>query len=166
MNRHPPSSHRPAPGWLRGACRLLRYAWAAPWSLAGLILALPALLAGATARVTEGTLEVAGGRLGRAASRLPGALRFSAITFGHVILAIDHESLAPLRAHEQVHVRQYERWGPLFVPLYLGSSLAQLAAGRHPYLQNRFEREAVAKAGAGRPPGVAMTARHRPNRPD
>ena len=112
------------------------------------MLALPALLAGATARVTEGTLEVAGGRLGRAASRLPRALRFSAITFGHVILAVDHESLAPLRAHEQVHVRQYERWGPLFVPLYLGSSLAQLAAGRHPYLQNCFEREAVAKAGA------------------
>jgi len=116
--------------------------------MAGLMLALPALLSGATAHVTAGALEVAGGRLGRAASRLPRALRFSAITFGHVILAVDHESLAPLRAHEQVHVRQYERWGPLFVPLYLGSSLAQLAAGRHPYLHNCFEREAVAKAGA------------------
>jgi hypothetical protein len=116
--------------------------------MAGLMLALPALLCGATTHVNAGALEVAGGWLGRAAARLPRALRFSAITFGHVILAVDHQSLAPLRAHEQVHVRQYERWGLLFIPLYLASGLVQFAAGRDPYLHNCFEREAVAKAGA------------------
>jgi hypothetical protein len=39
-------------------------------------------------------------------------------------------------------VRQYERWGVLFFPLYLGSSLWQLLRGRSPYYANRFEREA------------------------
>ena len=50
--------------------------------------------------------------------------------------------LSSLRAHEQVHVRQYERWGLFFVPAYLVSSLWQLLRGRHIYRDNCFEREA------------------------
>jgi hypothetical protein len=50
-----------------------------------------------------------------------------------------------VRAHEQVHVRQYERWGPLFVPAYLLSSLVELLRGRRPYRDNWFEREAYGK---------------------
>ena len=46
------------------------------------------------------------------------------------------------RAHELVHVRQYERWGPLFVPAYLLSSAYFLIRGCDPYLDNPFEREA------------------------
>lgn len=118
------------------------YAWAAPCSLVGLLLALVSLLTGATARVDEGILEVAGGRIGRWVCRLPRSIRFSAITFGHVILGVSHASLAIHRAHEHVHVRQYEQWGILFFPLYCGSSLIQLLRGRNPYLDNRFEREA------------------------
>ncbi|HWP11656.1 MAG TPA: hypothetical protein VNN06_07530, partial [Ramlibacter sp.] len=72
--------------------------------------------------------------------------RFCAITFGHVILAVDQVSLCAARAHEQVHVRQYERWGPFFIPAYLLSSLVQVARGRRPYLDNRFELEAYASA--------------------
>jgi hypothetical protein len=121
---------------------MLQYAWAAPCSLVGLLLTLVALLSGATARVDGGTLEVAGGRFGPRITRLPRGLRFSAITFGHVILGVSHASLAIHRAHEHVHVRQYERWGVLFFPLYCGSSLAQLLRGRNPYLDNHFEREA------------------------
>jgi hypothetical protein len=49
-----------------------------------------------------------------------------------------------LRAHEQVHVRQYERWGPFFVPAYLASSLWQGLCGRHLYRDNHFERPAFA----------------------
>ena len=75
-------------------------------------------------------------------ARLPAPFGFSAITFGHVILAVDHATLAAVRAHEQVHVRQYERWGIFFFPAYLLSSLVQLARGRRPYLDNYFEREA------------------------
>jgi hypothetical protein len=59
---------------------------------------------------------------------------------------LDHQTLAHHRLHEHVHVRQYERWGVLFFPLYLASSLLQIARGRDPYLNNAFEREAFAKS--------------------
>jgi hypothetical protein len=131
---------------LRHAVRFAGYAWAAPNSLLGLILGLFAMLLGASARVRSGALEFGGGGLGRAVSRLPTPVAFSAITFGHVILGIDTATLAAVRAHEQVHVRQYERWGPVFLPAYLVSSLWQLLRGRDPYRENHFEREAYAKA--------------------
>lgn len=140
----------------KSALRLLAYAWAAPYSTLGILFGLSALLFGAQAHVREGALEFGGGRLGALLSRLPAPFCFSAITFGHVILGVDHAALAACRAHEQVHVRQYERWGPLFVPAYLLSSLVQLVRGRRPYLDNRFEREAcsrAAQAAAARPRG-------------
>jgi len=43
-------------------------------------------------------------------------------------------------------VQQYERWGPLFVPAYLGSSLLQWLRGQDPYRSNWFEREAFGDA--------------------
>ena len=122
--------------------RAIRYAWALPASLVGLLLALPALMTGATLRRVCGALEVAGGRIDWALRRWPGSLRFSAITFGHVIIARDHPTLARCRAHEHVHARQYERWGVLLLLLYPASSLIQLLRGRHPYWDNTFEREA------------------------
>lgn len=132
-----------APGALRvAASRAWRVAWAAPWSLVGLILGALAIGLGARARRVDATLEIAGGSLGRGLGRLPAPLGFAAITFGHVILGRDHATLARLRSHERVHVRQYETWGPLFVPLYLASSLSQWCRGADPYRANRFEREA------------------------
>ena len=125
---------------------MLAYAWAAPYSVVGLVLGVAALLLGARAQAHQGVLEFGGGLLGTLLSRLPG-MPFCAITFGHVILGVDRAALSAARAHEQVHVRQYERWGPLFVPAYLLSSLVQLVRGRRPYLDNRFEREAYGKAG-------------------
>ena len=131
---------------LSAASHALRYAWAAPCSMVGLLLALAALASGATVRSMHGTFEVAGGRIPLLVSRLPKILRFSAITFGHVILGVSHSALDFHRDHEHVHVRQYERWGILFFPLYCGSSLVQLVRGRNFYLDNRFEREARASA--------------------
>jgi hypothetical protein len=128
--------------------RLVRYAWAAPYSLLGLTFGLVAVAFGATARLRSGAIEFGGGWLGDGLRRLPPALSFSAITFGHVILGTDHVSLACMRAHEQVHVRQYERWGPLYVPAYLLCSLVELLRGRNPYRDNYFEREAYARAPA------------------
>lgn len=32
----------------------------------------------------------------------------------------DRKAYVPLDEHEYAHVRQYRRWGPLFVPAYLG----------------------------------------------
>jgi hypothetical protein len=142
------------------ARRLLAYAWAAPNSLLGLLFGLVILLFGGRAQVREGAFEFCrGARLSR--SRTP--FGFTAITFGHVILGADEATLAGVRSHEQVHVRQYERWGPLFIPAYLLSSLVQLLRGRNPYRDNRFEREAFAKAGGA--PG-ALNKRPLPNRAD
>jgi hypothetical protein len=69
-------------------------------------------------------------------------MRFEAITFGHMVLGLNHGVLETNRLHEHAHVRQYERWSLLFFPLYLGSSLAQLLRGRDPHHQNYFERQA------------------------
>ncbi|HXD40768.1 MAG TPA: signal peptide prediction [Ramlibacter sp.] len=124
------------------AKRLFAYAWAAPWSALGLAFGMVAWLLGARAQIHDGALEFGGGRVGAVLSGLPGGLGFSAITFVHVILGLDHATLAQCRAHEQAHVRQYERWGPFFIPAYLLSSLAQLVRGRRPYRDNFFEREA------------------------
>jgi hypothetical protein len=108
----------------------------------GLLAAGVAVGLGARARVVDGALEVGGGRMADALARAPRLARFAAITFGHVILGVDTQALDACRAHEHVHVRQYERWGALFFPLYLGSSLWAWLSGRDPYLDNHFEREA------------------------
>lgn len=127
--------------------RLFAYVWAAPNSLVGLLLGLVALALGAKARVNSGTLEIIGGLLGCAVIRLPRPYQFAAITLGHVILAVSHEMLLSLRDHEHVHVRQYERWGILFLPAYLLSSLWQTLRGRRAYTANYFERQAYQQAG-------------------
>jgi hypothetical protein len=72
-----------------------------------------------------------------------------ALTIGHVIIGKNRESLTRCRNHERVHVRQYERWGPLFPPLYLLSSAAALVRGMDPYRDNRFEQEAFRVSVAG-----------------
>jgi hypothetical protein len=124
---------------------VLRYLWASPATLVGLACALAAIASGAKARRVDGTLEVGGGRVRDLVLRLPEGCRFGAITLGHVIVGLDAEALARSRAHERVHVRQYERWGVLFFPLYAASSFWALVRGRDPYRDNRFEREAFAR---------------------
>jgi hypothetical protein len=124
----------------------LKYLWAGPYTAAGLVLGLVAVLLGATWRVRGGAIEITGGLCGRWLARLPQRFAFSAMTLGHVILAVDRSALVVLRQHEHVHVRQYERWGVLFVPAYLLSSFFQLLRGRNPYRENHFERQAYALA--------------------
>jgi len=132
------------------AARLFRYVWPIPYTVLGLLLGGVAVLGGASMRRHHGVIEISGGRIGAAVARLPQPLGFSAMTLGHVILAVDRSALAQLRRHEHVHVRQYERWGPLFLPAYLLSSLLQLLRGRNPYRENHFERQAYALAPARR----------------
>lgn len=115
----------------------LKYLWAAPCSAVGITFAAAACCLGGSARVVDGVLEVAL-RTRPQTRRLP----FEAITFGHVVLGIDHEVLARARAHEQVHVRQYERWGLFFFLAYPASSLYRWCRGRHPYWHNGFEVQA------------------------
>jgi hypothetical protein len=118
-----------------------RVVWASPNSLIGLVLCALWLLAGARAKRVEGVLEVALNPSRRAKPwrrRLP----FSAIALGHVVVAAQAEDLERLRAHERVHVRQSERWGPLFLPAYLMAGAWQWARGRRAYWDNPFEVEA------------------------
>lgn len=126
------------------ATRLARYFWAAPNTVLGLALGGIGVLFGASVRREQGVLEICGGSIGKGIARLPQPLSFSAMTLGHVILAVDRSALAQLGPHERVHVRQYERWGPLFLPAYALSSLLQLLRGRNPYRENHFERQAYA----------------------
>jgi hypothetical protein len=120
-----------------------RYLWAAPCTLVGVLLGSVAWLLRARWRVVQGVLEVS------LLNRPPGPARprrdtlpFRAITLGHVVIGVDAAELRRWRAHEHVHVRQYERWGLLFFVAYPLASLWQLLRGRRPYWDNPFEVQA------------------------
>lgn len=125
--------------------RFAGLAWASPCSLVGLSFAVVVLLCGGRARRRGGTLEVSMRRT-MARGRLLRSMPFRAITLGHVIVATTPQELDRLRAHERVHVRQYERWGVAFFFAYAASSLWQLLRGRRAYWDNHFEIEARARS--------------------
>ena len=123
--------------------RLLRYLWAAPTTVIGLVFVGLALLSGGRAHLVDGVIEAHGG-LCRFFLRRCTLLRggASALTLGHVVLGRDRACLDVTRSHERVHVRQAERWGPLFLPAYGIAALAAWWRGGNAYRDNRFEREA------------------------
>jgi drug/metabolite transporter (DMT)-like permease len=126
---------------------LLRIAWALPNTLVGLLLLPLALLRGGRIRLNGGVLELSGPALSwllRHGVPIRGGAR--ALTLGHVVLGRDEICLEDCSDHERVHVRQYETWGPLFLPAYFVSSVVALLRGEDPYLGNRFEREAYKQA--------------------
>jgi hypothetical protein len=125
---------------------ILGYAWAGPNSLIGLVIGGALMLLGARASRVDGVVEVAGGLVGTFLGQKRIALPWRAMTLGHVIVGIDEAALRQSRAHEHVHVRQYEQWGPFFLPAYVVSSLWQLACGRRCYRDNWFERQAYEKS--------------------
>ena len=125
--------------------KVLAYLWASPATALGLLFALLALRGGRMAG-RDGVLEVQGPLVRWALTHLTivrGGV--AAITFGHVVLGCDGGALEWTRTHERVHVGQYERWGPFFVPAYLAASLWAYLRGRDFYLDNVFEQEARAK---------------------
>ena len=75
--------------------------------------------------------------------------RYRAITFGHVVLCVDEIDEATFE-HELVHVRQYETWGPFFVPAYLVASASARRGGGNAYRDNRFEVAARVTGEGGR----------------
>lgn len=117
-----------------------RYLWAAPTTAVGLLVALLALATGGRTRRVRGVLECWGGAPRLLLARRP--FRASALTLGHVIVGASDRALERCRAHEHVHVRQAERWGPLFIPAYLAAGLWASLRGRHHYRDNPFEVEA------------------------
>lgn len=128
--------------------RMLSYVWASPNSLLGLIGGTAMLGLGGRVRWEGGCAEFSGGLIGSFLRSPAVACPYHAITLGHVILGTDEGALDCAREHEQVHVRQYERWGPLFLPAYVASSAWQLLRGRRCYRDNYFEREAFAASSA------------------
>jgi hypothetical protein len=115
-----------------------RHLWPSVWTAVGLLAGAGVCVLGGRARWRDGALECVGGMSGRWAARGP----FAAITLGHVILARTPAEARRLAAHERAHVRQYEVWGPLFVPAYLLAGAWQLLRGRCPHADNPFEKAA------------------------
>ena len=140
---------------VRRISSVIRYVWAAPTTVLGLVVVLAAFWR-AQWRVVDGVLEAHGPTLAWLLSHLtlmPGGA--AALTLGHVVIARDAWSLESTRAHERVHVRQCEAWGLLFVPAYLTASLSAFLRGRNVYFDNRFEVEAF--QGCAEPGGVRRT---------
>jgi hypothetical protein len=116
------------------------------------VIVLAALVSGGRASRVAGVIEAHGGVIDPMLRRfVPLRGGASAMALGHVVVGRNAGCLERTRAHERAHVRQAERWGPLFVPAYFVASLVAAARGGHYYRDNRFEREAVAAAVGGDP---------------
>ena len=131
-------------GWLVG---ILGIIWASPYTLIGLLLGGMGLCTGGRARIRGRVIEFYGGAVKWLVLRLPHGQFTLAFTLGHAVLGQSEASLDISRDHETVHVRQFERWGPFMGPAYLLSSLVLWIAGRRPYRDNPFEREAYDRGG-------------------
>jgi hypothetical protein len=126
----------------RGRFAPARYLWAMPNTCLGAVLAVAAL-AGGGLRFVHGVVEVHGPVVAWLLRWLvPLPCGADAITFGHVVAGRTEVALQLTRAHERVHVRQYERWGPLFIPAYLLAGGWAWVRGRGAYRGNYFERQA------------------------
>jgi hypothetical protein len=130
-----------------GLGRALGYLGALPVSAVA-AAAVPLVVAtGGRARLRGGVLEAAGGLLEPLLTRGIRSFPIGAITLGHVVLAADLRALEESRAHERVHVAQYERFGALFPLLYLAASLRAIVRGGCAYRDNVFEKEAGLNSG-------------------
>lgn len=117
---------------------LLGFAWTMPNTLAGLLVGS---LTFQRPRIHGGAIVF--DRVPRGITRLLPRFRRTAMTIGFVIV-----SARPLEgrllAHEQHHVRQFMRLGPLFGPVYLALAV-RFGYRRHPM-------EVAARRVAGEPP--------------
>ena len=126
--------------------RAVAILWTLPNTALGLIVGL---LAFQRPRVAHGAVVFDGPV--RGSLLVVRTFRRTAVTLGHVVLSCDRLE-GPLLAHELHHVWQYERLGPLYLPIYL-VVWAFTGYRRHP-----FELAAVvAEGGRGpvRPAGPA-----------
>ena len=121
--------------------------WASPWTLFGLANGLVGLATGGRVERRGRVLEFSGGWVTLFLKCFPLITGASAVTFGHTILGRSRSALDASRRHELVHVGQYERWGPLFVPAYLVCWLVLWLGRKNPYYDNPFERQAYKEAG-------------------
>jgi hypothetical protein len=127
--------------------RFLAILWASPYTLVGLLLGVVGLCTGGHAQIRGRVIEFYGGGVKRLLEQFFFGEGAMALTLGHTVLGQTDAALDISREHELVHVRQYERWGPLMGPAYLGCSLVLWLAGRRPYRDNPFERQAFKEGG-------------------
>ena len=122
----------------------LKVVWASPATLLGLLIGLLGLLTNGRARFRQPALQFHGGFVTWLLGKLPSTP--CAMTLGHVVLGVNSQELDRTYIHELVHIRQYERWGPTFIPAYLLCSAYVGLSGGNCYLDNPFEIEAFEKA--------------------
>ncbi len=122
--------------------------WALPNTLLGLLIGAAGLYAGGRVQIRGRAIEFYDGGIKWFLHRLPHGQFTLALTLGHTILGQTAAALDISRAHETVHVRQYERWGPFFLPAYVLASLYMGLTGRRLYRDNPFEREAYDSDGS------------------
>jgi hypothetical protein len=125
-------------------CKVL---WASPWSLWGLSIGVMGLLTGGGVQRSGRILEFWGGILPLFLKHFPFIAGSPVATFGHVVLGRCPRHLDACRPHQLIHVKQYEQWGPLFVPTYIMCWIVLWCVGKRPYYDNPFEREAFDKTG-------------------
>ena len=93
--------------------RFVAYVWASPNTLLGLLFGV---LSFQRPRLESGVILF--DRHLRGFVWTLHLFRRAAVTYGHVVLA-DRSVEGSLLVHELHHVRQYERLGPLYIPLYI-----------------------------------------------
>ena len=121
---------------------ILAILWASRYTLLGLFLGFIGICTGGHARIRGRVIEFYGGGVKWLLQQFffgEGAMAF---TLGHTILGQTDAALESSHHHEMVHVRQFERWGPLMGPAYLGCPLVLWLMHRSPYRENPFERDA------------------------
>lgn len=125
--------------------KVLAMIWASPYSALGIVIGLIGVAAGGSVKRVDGVLEFQGRFIAWALDLLP-LPEAQAMTLGHTVIARHQQALDATRDHERVHVRQFERWGPLMGPAYLGWSATLWIRGKDAYRDNPFEQEAFAKS--------------------
>ena len=124
--------------------QVIKYVWVFPVTFLGLCIAGLTAITGGSVRCVSGAIEANGGFAEWVIRRIL-RTKVSCMTVGHVIIGLHPDGLALARAHEHVHIEQYEKWGVFFIPLYIGSSLLAWSQGKHRYRDNVFEREAYSR---------------------
>jgi hypothetical protein len=124
--------------------KFLRYIWALPNTLLGLLFLPLAVLTKGGVQAVGGVLEIYGGFVSFVLRHfIPPRGEVAALTLGHVVLGRDKNSLAASRLHERAHVRQYEVFGPAFLFVYLAASILAMIRGEGAYQGNYLEKKAM-----------------------
>ncbi|MCC6507723.1 MAG: hypothetical protein IT423_01345 [Pirellulaceae bacterium] len=128
--------------WARWLLKFFLILWASPYSFMGLTIGLIGLASGGRGRLRDGALEFYGGWTQWVVRHLPPGPYTQGMTLGHVIIGQTAAGLDDCAFHERIHVRQFERWGPLMGPAYLLCSAWLWIYGRDAYRDNPFEKQA------------------------